>query len=68
MTLTHAALARHNRDMNTTATAAAVLINATRTGLANGWSFDQAADMAIAAMIEQDADTMRRLIAAFEAK
>lgn len=51
-----------------TNTAAAVLINATRTGMENGWSFDQSAEIAIAAMIEQDADTMRRLIAAFEAE
>lgn len=52
----------------TKTTAAQTIIDATVAGMGNGWSFDQAADMAIAAMIEQDGNTMRRLIAAFEAE
>ena len=56
--------------MNNTAaakrTAADTLIAATREGMeVNGWSFDQARQAAVAAMIAEDADTMREFIACF---
>jgi hypothetical protein len=45
-------------------TAAEVLVDATRTGMSeNGWTFDQAADAAVAAMILSDPEAMRTMAA-----
>ena len=55
-----------NTTQTTKTTAADTLIAATREGMeVNGWSFDQAMQAAVAAMIAEDADTMREFIACF---